>query len=74
MPFPFERDGLALLDLAYESFGAARMLWGSDYPPVSGREGYTNALRLPHAHFAGNAESDRDLIFGGVARKVYRLG
>src|SRR5262245_47963789 len=46
VPFPFDRGGLEILELAYAAFGPERMMWGSDYPPVSGREGYTNALRL----------------------------
>jgi len=50
-PFPFERANLQLFDLAYQAFGASRMLWGSDYPPVSGREGYANALRWPRNTF-----------------------
>ena len=45
-PFLFQEAGLGILDLALESFGPRRMMWGSDFPPVSGREGYRNALQL----------------------------
>lgn len=38
-PFPFETPIPPLLNMAYEAFGASRMMWGSDYPPVSAREG-----------------------------------
>jgi L-fuconolactonase len=72
-PFPFARPLPPYLELAYASFGPRRMLWGSDYPPVSGREGYRNALRLVQEQFAAKSEEDRDLIFGGTALSVFPL-
>jgi L-fuconolactonase len=68
-PFPFDPAGLPLLQEALEAFGADRLLWGSDYPPVSGREGYANALQLTMGQF-DNAD-DRRAIFGGTAARVY---
>jgi predicted TIM-barrel fold metal-dependent hydrolase len=59
--------------MTYEAFGPERMMWGSDSPPVSGREGYENALRLTLEEFASRSERDRALIFGGVARAVFGL-
>ena len=38
-PFPFVLPVPPLLDLAFGAFGPGRMMWGSDYPPMSGREG-----------------------------------
>jgi L-fuconolactonase len=70
-PFPFERPIPPLLDLAYQAFGPERMMWGSDYPPASGREGYGNALRLTMAQFEDKSERDRALIFGGTAKRVF---
>lgn len=70
-PFPFETPIPPLLDLAYRAFGPDRMMWGSDYPPVSAREGYGNALRLTFEQFASASDEDRALIFGGVALKVF---
>src|SRR6266540_5010999 len=52
---------------------AKRAMWGSDYPPVSRREGYRNALRLTMDQLATKSQADRDLIFGGVASAVFRL-
>jgi L-fuconolactonase len=72
-PFPFDPAGLTILHEAYAAFGAPRMMWGSDYPPVSGREGYAAALRFPQAEFASLSETERILIFGGVAAKLYGL-
>ncbi len=73
-PFPFVRPLPDYLARAYDAFGPARMMWGSDYPPVSVREGYTNALRLTMAELAtlpGYGDADRELIFGGTALTVF---
>ncbi len=70
-PFPFAEPIPSLLTQVYEAFGPARMMWGSDYPPVSAREGYGNALRLPMEHLAHLPEQDRALIFGGTALRVF---
>jgi L-fuconolactonase len=70
-PFPFDRDDVPLLHEAHGAFGPDRLMWGSDYPPVSGREGYANALRLTMDQFP--SEDDRRSIFGGTAARVYGL-
>jgi L-fuconolactonase len=70
-PFPFERPIPSLLDMAFQAFGPGRMMWGSDYPPVSAREGYQNALRLTLEQFAARSEEERALIFGRVALTVF---
>ncbi len=72
-PFPFEEPIPPLLELAYEAFGADHLLWGSDFPPVSGREGYANALRLTMDRFADKSEQDRSRIFGGTAAELYGI-
>ncbi len=72
-PFPFKTPIPPLLEMAYESFGPERMMWGSDYPPVSGREGYANSLRFTLEQFGAKSQSDMEPIFGGVAKKVFRL-
>ena len=61
-PFPFVEPIAPLIEMAYEAFGASRMMWGSDYPPVSMREGYGNALPLhdgaPGGQERGGAGAD----------------
>lgn len=74
--FPFVRPLPDYLERVYRAFGPNRMMWGSDYPPVSGREGYTNALRLPLAELAripGCDKATREQIFGGAARTIFPL-
>jgi L-fuconolactonase len=72
-PFPFERPIPPRLREACEAFGAARLMWGSNFPPVSGVEGYRNSLRLTMDEFAQVSDNERAMIFGGTAAAVYRL-
>ena len=69
--FPFARPIPPFLDMAYRAFGADRMMWGSDFPPVSAREGYANALRLPLRELAPLTTSEQDSIFGAAAARVF---
>jgi L-fuconolactonase len=62
-----------LVEMAYEAFGPRRMMWGSDYPPVSGREGYRNALQGMVEHPAFTSPEDREWAFGKTAQEVWKL-
>lgn len=70
-PFPFVTPVPPLLHMAVEAFGPSRLMWGSDFPPVSGREGYRQALRLPMEVLAALTADEREALFGGVARRVF---
>lgn len=69
--FPFAQPIPPFLQMAYDAFGPERMMWGSDYPPVSGREGYRNSLQFTLAQFEGKPQSALEQIFGGTARKLF---
>lgn len=69
--FPFMKPVPDLITRAYSSFGAQRMMWGSDYPPVSKREGYANALKFARQELAHVPDTDRDMIFGDTAAALY---
>jgi L-fuconolactonase len=69
---PLDVSGKSVLNDALEAFGA-RLMWGSDFPVVSSREGYSNALRWCQAAYQDHSASIRDSIFGGTARALYRL-
>ena len=71
--FPFEEPVPPYLDEAFEAFGARRMMWGSDFPPVAAREGYANALRLCQAYFTRRSAEDRARIFGGTASEYFPM-
>jgi L-fuconolactonase len=70
-PFPYDRSYLALFDLAYAAFGAQRMMWGSDFPPVTTNEGYANGLRWPQEHFAHLPAGEQAALFGETARRIF---
>jgi L-fuconolactonase len=75
-PIPFPRpmrfpDIPPFMELAYDAFGASRVMWGSDFPPVSGREGYRNALRWTMEHIPFRDDADRDWIFGKTALSLF---
>lgn len=73
-PDPFVKPGPPVLAQALKAFGSHRLMWGSDYPPVSAREGYGNALRLPMERLAALPTVDDDdlaRIFGGTALSVF---
>jgi L-fuconolactonase len=78
-PSSFAEIGTALApppDVLYEAlerFGAERLMWGSDFPVVSSREGYSNALGWAREAFAGQTGNTLAEIFGGAARRVFRL-
>ncbi|MBN4064141.1 amidohydrolase [Dehalococcoides mccartyi] len=60
-----------LFEMAYEAFGANRMMWGSDYPPSAGREGYGNTLEGVKNHPAFAKGDDLDWVLGKTAARVW---
>jgi L-fuconolactonase len=71
--FPFKEPIPPYLEWAYDAFGPKRLLWGSDFPNVSSREGYVNSLRLPREHLSHLDNSDIEDMFGGNARRLFPL-
>ena len=62
-----------ILRHALVCFGAERLLWSSDFPVVSSREGYANALSWVLAALGDRSAEERAKIFGDTARRVFRL-
>lgn len=54
-------------------FGADRLMWGSDFPPLASREGYANGLNWTRELFAGQPNEAQAKVFGGTARAVFGL-
>jgi L-fuconolactonase len=61
------------LRVALELFGPERLMWGSDFPVVSSREGYSNALRWCQEALHHLSGAEQALIFGGTARSFFGL-
>ncbi len=72
-PFPFIAPTTPLLERALAAFGPGRLMWGSDYPPVSHREGYRNALQWPMDQVSDRSPAERARIFGDVALSVFPI-
>ena len=62
-----------LFEMAYEAFGPDRMMWGSDYPPSAGREGYRNTLEGVRNHPAFANDDDIDWVLGKTAARIWKF-
>ena len=62
-----------LIDLAVEAFGYNRLMWGSDYTPVSQREGYANALNLPLNLEIFTSEESKEYVLSKTAIECWGL-
>ena len=60
-----------LFEMAKDAFGPDRMMWGSDWPPSAGREGYANALRGVMEHPAFQREGELEHVMGLTAKRVW---
>ena len=72
LPHPFAHSP-PLVEMTLEAFGAQRIMWGSDWPPVSSREGYTNALQVGLTYLNQVSEEEKTWIFGRTAQTIWRL-
>jgi L-fuconolactonase len=70
---PVDGDAADLLLTFVTLFGADRLMWGSDFPPVASREGYANALAWPRRVLGELTEAERAAIFGGTAARIFKL-
>jgi L-fuconolactonase len=61
------------VDHLLQCFGPRRLLWGSDWPVCEGVCDYAAWYRVANALLNGLSTGERDAVFGGVAREVYRL-
>jgi len=76
MPFPQPLrfpDVPPFLRLAYDAFGASRLMWGSDLPPVAGCEGYPKALYWTLEHLKDPSDDDKAWSFGKTALSWFKF-
>ena len=67
---PFNSDSNNLIKMTLDSFGSSHIMWGSDFPPVSNREGYKSALEGVKK-LKIFTEKDRENIFNLVPMKLF---
>lgn len=70
--YPFERGQRRLREV-YERFGAERLIWGSNYPPVRSVCSYPEALAFVKDECDFIAPADLELILGGTVARVLGL-
>jgi L-fuconolactonase len=66
-------DVLFAADHLLESFGPARLMFGSDWPVCTLAAGYQDVLNLAGVCADGLAPAEREAVMGGVATEAYGL-
>jgi len=61
------------LDLAFESFGASRLMMGTDWPVCNVAASYTQVVALVKDYLSGHSEEEREAVLGGNAARFWRL-
>src|ERR1700722_17671031 len=61
------------LDIAFESFGAKRLMIGSDWPVCNVAASYARVVNLVKDYMSGHTPEDREAVFGGNAANFWRL-
>jgi L-fuconolactonase len=59
------------VDHIVESFGAERLMWGSDWPVVNLARGYCDWRNAAEQMLCGLSDHERAMIFGGSAERFY---
>ncbi len=78
-PYPFRQpfylDAVPpFIQMAYEAFGPARMMWGSNYPPCSRFEGYRNTLYYIREYLTNFcSEQAKEWIFSKTALSLFNF-
>jgi L-fuconolactonase len=71
-PYPF-RDTHWLIEHVLKKYGAARLMWGSNYPSLFRNHSYEESLSyLEHCTFISS--NDRDWILGASAIEAFSIG
>ena len=71
-PFPY-KEVPPYVKMAYDAFGAQRMMWGSDYPRVVLREGYRNSLQYTIEQMSFCSKEDLEWMFGKTALSLWKF-
>jgi L-fuconolactonase len=61
------------LDIAFESFGAHRLLVGSDWPVCTLAADYVRTVSLVDDYLTDSPAGERDAVMGGNAARLWRL-
>jgi L-fucono-1,5-lactonase len=65
---------LPYLDVAFDCFGADRLIAGSDWPVCTVAADYRRTMAVVTDYLERRSPSDREAVLGGNARRVWRRG
>ncbi len=68
-----EAGGEAHIHAALRAFSSMRLMWGSDFPVVSTREGYAHALSGPRDGLRDITPSECSNVLGATAARIFNL-
>ncbi len=71
--YPY-RDTYDLVRRIYDAYGPQRLMWGTDFPGVMRRCGYSRAVDLVRRHIGFLTEDDKEWLFNRTATQVWRFG
>jgi L-fuconolactonase len=71
--YPFA-DVFPFVQRVYESFGAARMMWASNFPQSLKVAPYADLMRLADLALPDLSAAERKRIMGGTAAELWHLG
>jgi predicted TIM-barrel fold metal-dependent hydrolase len=69
-PYPY-RDTHDAVRRIFEAFGPERIMWGTDWPLVENKCGYTGALNLVRKEFDFLTDEDRKWILSDTILKLW---
>jgi L-fuconolactonase len=61
------------LDVAFDCFGAYRLIAGSDWPVCTLAADYTRTMSIASEYLLGRPEPEREAVMGGNARRFWNL-
>jgi L-fuconolactonase len=65
-------DFTPYLDTAFESFGADRLMIGSDWPVCTVAGDYVNVMNIVKGYLSKSSQEERDAVLGKTAEKFYQ--
>src|SRR5262249_47022890 len=65
-------DFAPYLDIAFESFGADRLMIGSDWPVCTVAADYVSVMNIVKGYLSKSSLEERDAVLGKTAEKFYQ--
>jgi L-fuconolactonase len=70
LPYPYT-DMKPMVEAIYRAYGSERMMWGTDFPWIAEEPGYQRLVALIDSHLPSISETERKMIMGGNALKIW---